>query len=297
MNGPPWVVLAGLPQEVGAEIVQRLRPNVRGISWLPLGEGMNYTAFYAKGLYDRMCAGFRRTEGNDREELLRGVRLVVVYLPRGDGSHAPLLEQFRVEALVMALREDAVGGLSWATARERRGIVNRVVREVNRTVRDAETLLGEIVDEIGTRSTRTCLLLPPRNFGRASMRVFEFVERAGLRRMTRQQFRTGLDRVANSIDSTRENRRRHFIGRGGLVFRTGPKHGLAPVWGDAEHEPSCVVRGRLRCGASFNPRFHYDCSDAKKRVVLANCHDQSEKLSVSATDYVNIAPNDNVRGG
>ena len=49
-------------------------------------------------------------------------------------------------------------------------------------------------------------------------------------------------------------------------------------------------------GASFDPRFHYDCADAKVRVMLENCHDSADELSVSGTDYVNIAPNDNVRG-
>ena len=97
--------------------------------------------------------------------LLRGVRLVVFYLTRGDGSNERLFEQFRVEALVMALRDDAVGNLSWARARERREVVNRVVRDVNQAVRDAETLLNEIVEEVGPRSARTCLLLPPKNFG------------------------------------------------------------------------------------------------------------------------------------
>ena len=81
-----------------------------------------------------------------------------------------------------------------------------------------------------------------------------------------------------------------------MVFRTGARHGLAPVWGDADHELSCVVRGRLRCGASFDPRFHYDCSGAKERVTLENCHKATDHLWVSGTDYVNIAPNDNVRG-
>ena len=296
MSGPPWVVLAGIPEEVGTEVVQRLQRNVRGVSWLPLGAGANYTECYARGLYDRMCAGFRRKEGNDRERLLRGVRLVVLYLTRGDESEETLFKRFCVEALVMALRKDAVGDLSWSRARERREVVNRVVHEINQTVRDAGGLLDAIVEEIGARSARTCLLLPPKNFGKDVARVFDFMKRAGLRRMTRRQFRGGLDHVAESMVSTRENGHRYFVGRGGLVFRTGPKHGLAPVWRDAKHLSSCVVRGRLRCGASFDPRFHYDCADAKVRVMLENCHDSADELSVSGTDYVNIAPNDNVRG-
>jgi len=286
-----------MPHEVGREVVQRLQPGVRGVSWLPLHAGEDYTVFYAKGLYHRMCAGLRKM-GDNRENLLQGIRLIVLYLTRGDGSDDRLFEQFGVEALMMALREDAVRNLSWTRAMERREVVNRIVAEVKRTVRDAETLLEAICHEVGRRSARSCLLLPPKNFGKGSVKVFKFVKRAGLLRMTREQFRSGLDRVAKSIDSTRENGRRYFVGRSGLVFRTGARHGLAPVWSDAEHEPSCVVRGRLRCGASFDPRFHYDCSDARARVQLENCHDdKAGELWVSGTDYVNIAPNDNVRGG
>ena len=297
MSGPPWIVLAGIPQEVGNEVVQRLQANVRGVSWLPLNREERYTPFYAKGLYDRMCAGLRKNDGNDREKLLRDVRLVVLYLKRGDGSNERLFEQFRVEALVMELREDAIGNLRWARQSERKEVVNRVVREVNQSVRVAKSLLNEIDEEIGRRSARTCLLLPPKNFGNGTKKVFEFVKQAGLRRMTRGQFKSGLDHVAKSIGSTKENGRRYFVGRGGLVFKTGPKHGLPPIWNDGKHQSSCVVRGRLRCGASFDPRFHYDCSNAKERVVLRNCHDEAVKLSVSGTSYINIAPNDNVRGG
>ena len=296
MSRQPWVVLAGIPEKLGTEVVQRLQPNMRGVSWLPLGAGVNYTEYYARGLYDRMCAGFRSKEGNDREKLLSGVRLVVVYLTRANGSEETLFKRFCVEALVLALREDAVGDLSWSRASERREVVNRVVHEINQTVRDAGGLLDAVVEEIGARSARTCLLLPPKNFGRDVTKVFDFMKRAGMQRMTPQQFMSRLKHIAESVTSTRESGRRYFVGRGGLVFRTGPKHGLPPVWSDEEHLSSCVVRGRLRCGASFDPKFHYDCSNATVRVMLKNCHDSPDELSVSGTDYVNIAPNDNVRG-
>ena len=297
MSQQPWVVLAGMPQKVGTEIVQRLQPNMRGVSFLPLGAGENYTEYYARGLYDRMCAGFRNKEGNDREKLLSGVRLVVVYLTRGNGSEETLFKRFCVEALVLALRDDVLGDLSWSRASERREIVNRVVHEINQTVRDARKLLDAIAEEISARSARTCLLLPPKNFGRDVTKVFDFMKRGDLlRRLTPQEFMSRLNHIAESLTSTRERGHRYFVGRSGLVFRTGPKHGLPPVWSDEEHLPSCVVRGRLRCGASFDPRFHYDCSNAKARVTLKNCHGSPDELSVSGTDYVNIAPNDNVRG-
>ena len=90
---------------------------------------------------------------------------------------------------------------------------------------------------------------------------------------------------------------RHYEGSGRLVFmspsKSGPRHGLAPVWGDS-HEPSCVVRGRLRFGASYSPRFHYDCPlrpGSSRR--FPGCH--RPRTLPPHRRHANVAPNDGIR--
>lgn len=298
MGKSPWVVIAGMPHELGRGVVQTLASvgELRVVAWSPLEVANSYTRYYLQGLYDRMCAGFRKKEDRNRERLLREVRLVVVYVPRGDGDDDRVFKHFGTEALVTALTECSAGELSWSGERQKKVVVNRTALGIRREVKAASALLNEIADEVDRQTARTCLLLPPRNFGKGVREVFDLVKRAGLGRMTRKQFKAGLTKVAGSLPSEAVGGRRFYVGRGGLVFEScGPRHALAPGWDDSEHQKDCVVRGRLRFGASFNPRFHYDCQGGRVRVELHNCHEDGKRRSVGRGGHANIAPNDHVR--
>ena len=113
-----------------------------------------------------------------------------------------------------------------------------------------------------------------------------------------QQFRDRIQKIAMSLDRQKYHGRNYFRGRSRILFKGqkkgGPRHGMAPMWGDADHEPSCIIRGRLRFGIPYDPKFHYDCdiSNLGSRD-LPSCHGV-ETVDKNRT-YANISPNDNVR--
>ena len=112
-------------------------------------------------------------------------------------------------------------------------------------------------------------------------------------RLTTDQFKECLKNLTSSLP---KHQRRHFIGSRRTVFQSPGshgRHGLAPAWDDASHNAACVIRGRIRFGVSFDPRFHYDCQIPRRRsMVFPGCH-EPEKIT-NHQGHVNVAPNDNV---
>lgn len=140
-----------------------------------------------------------------------------------------------------------------------------------------QSLLAVIAEEVTNRDNKTCLLLPRKNFGSRIDEVIDFVRGAVMSAQDKEEFKKNLDRVSRSLQTTVDGRK-YFVGQGKLVFkspgRAGARHGLAPIWGDPGHDSSCVIRGRMRFGASCDPKFHYDCDipvGGNRRYP--SCHD------------------------
>ena len=147
-----------------------------------------------------------------------------------------------------------------ATENQRRKAANDLIREGRRAVVKARKLLSIIAEEISNRDNRTCLLLPPRNFGSEIDAVFDCVRNATLAGEEGEEFKNRLSAVARSLRTQRKGNREYFTGRRGIVFKSpgkaGARHGLAPDWkSPGGHDASCVIRGRLRFGASYDPEF------------------------------------------
>lgn len=184
-----------------------------------------------------------------------------------------------------------------ATGNDRRRATRILVSEAIEAVRGAKRLLAVIAEEVSNRDNKTCLLLPPKNLGSPSEAVVRCVQEAAFEGADPDGFRLRMEAVARSLRTDRQGSRTYFVGKQGLVFRApskaGARHGYAPTWGESDHRARCVLRGRLRFGVPFDPRFHYDCDVNGQRLrVLPSCH---EAVSPSGRQYVNIAPNDNVR--
>lgn len=152
-------------------------------------------------------------------------------------------------------------------------------------------IVATIHEDLNSRENKTCLLLPPKTFGRGFLQVRHRVRDAATSREDPRKFANSLKTL--NVDKSGK----HYVGQGGLVYRSpskaGPRHGLAPVWEDG-HQPSCVIRGRLRFGVPFDPRFHYDCQiprDWHRR--FPGCH-QPLQLPQSR-QHANCTPNDNIR--
>ena len=170
-------------------------------------------------------------------------------------------------------------------------LVLGVQNDVNHSVTPSE--------EVTNRENKTCLLLPHRNFGNEFRAVLDCVREASQARAASEEFRRRLRHVAQSLRTERKGSHEYFIGRRGLVFRSPgrarARHGLAPGWDSpGGHDSSCVIRGRLRFGVSYDPRFHYDCDIPKDgELNFPSCH--GTKCIPRKRTHVNIAPNDNIR--
>lgn len=135
------------------------------------------------------------------------------------------------------------------------------------------------------------------DYGGGDSAIRDLVVDACRHRYTSEDFRNRIANVGKSLPQKRVGKRSSFVGKSNLVFKSpgrgSARHGLAPTWEDSGHELSCVIRGRLRFGASFDPRFHYDCDIPNKSIHLPGCH---QPITVPRKrKHINIAPNDNIR--
>lgn len=294
-----FAVAAGFPLEIGDDFVTGFIKTLPIAAWLPLKRTECYTSSYSRNLYGRLVAKLKAQESSDGSNPYSRTNLVLLYLDKNDGSESAIFEQFGTEALVTPIRYPDVGVMPLETKNQRRNAINDLVREGRRAIAHARKLLSVVAEEVSNRDNRTCLLLPPKNFGSEIDSVFECVRMASLMREEAEKFRGRLRRVSQSLPTQREGHHRYFASRRGLVFRSpgkaGARHGMAPDWRtQGSHDSSCVIRGRLRFGACYDPKFHYDCDipkDGERR--FPSCHGTTS-VSRERT-HVNISPNDNIR--
>ncbi len=293
------VVAAGLPSEIGERFVKATRKFAHIISWLPLNRSVSYSNSYSADLYSRLALKLRTNEKSTRQSVLAHTNLVLMYLDKCDGSESRLFRKFGMETLPAPLRARDILDGPLTTGNQKGYAVNCLRREADLAIRHARSMLGVIAEEVTNRDNKTCLLLPQKNFGSDVCDVIDCVYDAARTRMGIDEFKKKLRRTSQSLSTVSEGKRKYFRGKGKLVFRCPPKaasrHGMAPSWRSIGHKESCVIRGRLRFGASFDPTFHYDCQIPKKGKIrtFPSCH--GTKRVCNSRSHVNIAPNDNVR--
>lgn len=261
--------------------------HARHVLTRPLDLTTPYSQEFAKDVYARLV-GKLKPQPWSRENLLSNVNVILLYLDKEDGSDNLLLDHLGVEVLPVPIHGSA-GLLD--TPRHQTTFANSLVQDARSAMIHGRRLLRAISEEVTTRDNKTCLLLPPRTFGPDMERVTRLVHEAARRKNGVDQFTTDVRRTGLT------QRNGCFEGSGGKLFvapaKAGPRHGLPPTWDD-DHPPRCVVRGRLRFGVPFNPRFHYDCQLRRRHPrQLPGCH-EPQRLRRSRR-HVNIAPNDAVR--
>ena len=300
MRPKKFLLAAGVPPEIGDRFVQKFVAVCPVAAWIPLLLTDTYTKAYSARLYTRLVEKLRKTEPSDRYSLLRNTRLVLLYVDKGDGNESRLFSQFGLEALVVPFGNPETWQAPLDVENRRNRAVNLLVRDGQAALRHADVLLSIIAREVDDRDNKTCLLLPPRNFGRETSTIRDCVKEASTKRGTDadDEFKRKLQAISDSTKSTRTGGQSYFVGKGGIVYQSPPKarlrHGMAPVWDDADHDTTCVIRGRIRFGASFDPTFHYDCEiDKRANRIFTSCH--GAKIPAKGRVHLNISPNDNIR--
>ena len=288
------VLVAGLPREILGPFITRLKNNYAKLDvleTLPLDSG-SYTPGYAEDLYRKLGSGLRTTDGAGPGAWW-GLNLIVLFLRKRDRSECHLVERFGLEALLVPLEMETTTRRG-PRRHMARATVNALTSQSNRLLRHARIVLSLLAEEVTNRDSRTCILLPRANFGSQFETVKEYVQGAVKSFKSAGAFRKKLKSVGNRLAKSPDGRFRN----GRLVFRAparaGARHGLAPPWDTKEHDDRCVIRGRVRFGVPYDPKFHYDCDLARTgRRSFTSCH--GETRLKPGRSHVNIAPNDNIR--
>ena len=146
-------------------------------------------------------------------------------MDKGNGSEVHLFSQFGSEALVVPFEAPERWEESLDTKNQKDRAIRLLVKDGKAALRHAKILLSVIAKEVGDRDNKTCLLLPPKNFGPETTLIRECVKNASARRGhdVEDAFKQELQAISTSIKSTREGTRRYFEGKGGIVYRSPPK--------------------------------------------------------------------------
>ncbi|MFP6749737.1 MAG: hypothetical protein VCD66_19345 [Alphaproteobacteria bacterium] len=180
-------------------------------------------------------------------------------------------------------------------------ISNTIISDIKKLIKNGERAIDYIHIEINSNCNRTPLLLPRKNFGLDIIsKLFFSVHKHALFAGTFSDFKNNS--VAQFEIENRQikldgDTRKFYINSKGLVFR-GPgrsRHAMATVQRE-HHDVSCIVQARLRFGAFFDPRFHYDCVPRQGNLAKdwSSCHQQYFSLP-KGRRHINIAPNDFTR--
>ena len=289
-----FLLAAGFSASTLGPLLQKIKKanaDIEIIPTLPLKTQL-YTSDYAEALYNVVASNFKSTLSTDRKSLWN-INFVLLYLRYGDDYDRNLIERFDMEALLIPItnwRPTSKG----PRRHKEHALANQLFQQSNVLLRNARQVLRSLAQEVTNRDTRTCVLLPHKNFGSQFNAVKESVHNSVETTAAAAAIDNTLKVIANCLPRNHEGR---FIGRG-LVFRAPAKaaarHGIAPLWCMGAHDARCVIRGRIRFGVCYDPKFHYDCDFARsKNRRFVSCH--GEKVLKPGRKHVNVAPNDNIR--
>lgn len=191
----------------------------RGMDHLPFRKlrfPKTYTDYYVAGLYAKVARGLQKRQSLNRDKLLQNINLIIFYVDLNDGSETRLVETFGVEALVMSLNIPCILQMPTYTKNQQNHVVDIVLQEINRAFQGIRGVLHAISEEVTNRINKTCLLLPPKTFGREFLRIRDQVHSAARERWTGEQFQKSLRKLASSLPA----REGYFIRRrSGLLFK------------------------------------------------------------------------------
>lgn len=300
------VVVAGIPAFLSREFDSRLAKIEEGrrrFVWVPLKNYRSYDLNYVEMLYSHFASSWRElfhTKEHNGAVPPGFEGVITIYLNHDGGNAELVLGSFEVETLTIGIPVPEILNTLRLTPNNLRNAANKIMKSLQKALRKGEVALSAITKEINSNDNKTPFLLPDRNYGTKEIRELAKKVSGAVRepdpfvavKTAADDFGRRHPRVAFG-----KNNRKHFINGKGVIFQSpgSDRHGAASLHGNGHHE-SCLVRGRLRLGAIYDPRFHYDCVKSKGALSSdwQSCHGQ-EFVLPKRRRHVNIAPNDHVR--
>ena len=233
--------------------------------------------------------------GGDHHGEFVDAGIALIYINYKDGATVRFLSRFFPAMLAIPV-EFQMDWTSRATVHQSR---NRLVQTLELATARARKAIPAIKREIQTKSNKTALLLPIRNF---ASRYF-------VPRLRELNDALGASGDANSTlaEAIKELERLHpkqwidgerrpcFVDDRSIEFHAPGKDRHAFARAEAIHNKLCFLGGRLRLGAPYDRAFHYDCEKGGVRYkeMFFGCHE--DRAEREANPYLNVAPNDFVR--
>lgn len=193
------------------------------------------------------------------------------------------------------------------TPTTQRRSINALVVRLAEAAASAKRAIEALSKEANERANKTPLLLPMKNFRSAILEeraralgaaVGAALDPEAAVREFAADFELTHPSTAEEPEGHRRKRSFGFTDDRGIFFRSPgrDRHAFARIAPGGEHPPACLLSGRRRLGAPYDPAFHYDCSRAGGATLDGAFHGCHEPPSPrSGNRHLNIAPNDFVR--
>jgi len=259
-------------------------------------DAFGYTPAYLD-IFEKELA--RRVSG-DHHRSLDETGFAVIYVSYGEAHDKQIDRRFFPSTLTVPVHWH----LPYGTPTEVRASKNQLVNMLYDATRQAKSALDTLRNEAMKRANKTPLLLPLRNF-----RSEAFVPELEL---LSKNIRTATDKAAvinkfvRSIEAAHppqpvpvEGRRKvkleGFVDEQQVLFAPPGRNRHAFARPAPGHLLTCLLSGRRRLGAPYDPAFHYDCTSSGARLSgnFYGCHEVESWRD--GDPHLNIAPNDFVR--
>lgn len=291
---------AGIPSEIYDEIrAARARFCGEGVSFLSVPLRTNdWYPKYTESHTNSFLKGFGALIRNDHQNALSDTGFALLYIRHDDVSTETFVGRFFPSTMCIEIPW-ALDRTNDMTMRQSKNELITLLREATEQVRKA---IPPLKKEIRERDARTPLLLPLKNF-HSDLLVDEIknlqealVDEDDKLNVIVETVRT-LERH-HPLQAPTKGYRKFFLDERNVQFRppgtAGSRHGFAR--GHGRHPETCLLSGRRRLGAPYDPVFHYDCQKGTGNIheLFYGCHE--EQAMLEGDPHLNVSPNDHVRG-
>ncbi|WP_157660549.1 hypothetical protein [Burkholderia ubonensis] len=286
---------AGIPKEILSEIEKENKKYAEAAEfWI---DKMPNFAPYAERNIDFFTEKFRNKIATDTKNQLKETGFSIIYIVRDAASTEKFVRAFFPHTLMIPVQWElnVSGGKNEMLASK-----NELVEKLSKATAQARTILRVLRDQVVSQASNTPLLLPLRNF-RSKFSVNLLMRLQNDLASSPEPLEPLRDYI-NSFVQAHPRRRPNgakrdiFVDDRNVEFNPpgNDRHGFARAGGN--HPSRCVLSGKRRLGAPYDPLFHYDCTKGTPKNLKANffgCHeDETEK---EGKPHLNISPNDHVR--
>lgn len=284
---------AGIPQEIYEDVERENKRYAEAadfcIDKMPthVGYAQRNVDFFVERFHKRVCTA----QGNS----LANTAFAIVYIERDEASTRFFTESFFPHMLLVPIQ--------WhlETARGPNGMrasKNQLIPLLAQATARARGALRVLHDEVVSRASSTPILLPVKNFD--SKQLKDTLRSLHVDLVTKGAspevaIKSRVDEFKRTYPLRRIGEKPCFVDDAEIEFHPpgSHRHGYARAGG--KHPPHCLLSGRRRLGAPYDPLFHYDCVKGERgnlKAQLYSCHEP--KAMWEGGPNINVAPNDNV---